>query len=161
MMETTSGNRVEIAKLILVPSLITLGVTILRVVGELQNWSPVLFGKAAGGGGAVVGIAWLPIFFGIYFALKLSGAGAGPASLGRTFVFWGLGLFQLVAGGYLGFSAFHSNSPVAGFAALALMAGAVVVQFWGWPSLAKALGAYPYAARIPVLVVMFFAFRGR
>src|SRR2546425_9157559 len=97
MAETSSSNRVEITKLILVPSLITLGVTILRVVGELQNWSPVLFGKAAGGGGAVVGIAWLPIFFGIYFALKLSGAGAGSASLGRTFVFWGLGLIQLVA----------------------------------------------------------------
>ena len=159
MAETTPGNRVEITKLILVPSLITLGVTILRLVGELQNWSPLLFGKVAGGGGAIVGIAWLPIFFGIYFALKLSGASAGPTSLARTFAFWGLGLLLLVAGGYLGFVAFQSNSAVTGLAALALMAGAVVVQFWGWSSLAKALVAYAYAARVPVLVVMFLAFQ--
>jgi hypothetical protein len=160
MADTTSGNRVETMQLILVPSLITLGVTILRVVGELHNWSPVLFGKGAGGGGAIVGIAWLPIFFGIYFALKLSGAGAGPGSLGRTLAFWGLGLLLMVAGGYLGFSAFQSNSAVKGLAGFALMAGAAVVQFWGWPSLAKVLVAYAYAARIPVLVVMFLAFRG-
>jgi hypothetical protein len=129
-------------------------------VGELQNWSPVLFGKGPGGGGAIVGISWLPIIFGIYFALKLSGAGAGPASLGRTFAFWCLGLVLLVSGGYLGFSAFQSNSAVKGLAAAALMAGAFVVPLWGWSSLAKVLLAYAYAARIPVLVVMFFAFRG-
>ena len=160
MAETTSGNRVEITKLILVPSLITLGVTILRVVGELQNWSPLFFGKGAGGGGAIVGIAWLPIFFGIYFALKVAGAGAGPTSLGRTFAFWGVGLALLVAGGYLGFVAFQSGSAVTGIAALALMIGAVAAQFWGWPSLAKVLLAYAYAARIPVLAVMFLAFKG-
>src|SRR2546428_10614575 len=101
MVETTSGNGIGIMKVILVPSLITLGVTILRVVGELQNWSAVLFGKGAGGGGAIVGITWLPIIFGVYFALKLLGAGAGPASLGRTFAFWGLGLGLLRSGGYL------------------------------------------------------------
>jgi hypothetical protein len=45
MAETTSGNHVEILKLILVPSLITLAVTILRVVGELQNWPAPFFSK--------------------------------------------------------------------------------------------------------------------
>jgi hypothetical protein len=161
MADTSSGNRVEILTLILAPSLITLGVTILRVVGELQNWSPVLFGKAAGGGGAIVGIAWLPIFFGIYFALKLVGAGTGPAGLGRTFGFWAVGLILLVAGGYLGFAAFQSDSALMGIGSVALMVAAIVVQFWGWPSLAKVLVAYAYAARIPVLVVMFLAFKGR
>ncbi len=161
MSETTSDNRVAVTKLILVPSLITLGVTILRLAGELQNWSPMLFGKEAGGGGAIVGISWLPIFFGIYFALKLAGASAGPTSLGRTFAFWVLGLLLFVAGGYLGFLAFQSNSPVTGISALVLMAGAVVVQLWGWSSLTKVLIAYAYAARIPVLIVMFLAFQGK
>src|SRR3989442_3787738 len=99
MIETTSGNRVEITKLILVPSLITLGVTILRVVGELQNWSPILFGKAAGGGGAIFGIPWLAAIFGFYFALKLTGTGARTAQLGKTFALCGLGLLLLAAGG--------------------------------------------------------------
>ena len=31
---------------ILVPALITLAVTILRLVGELQGWSPALFSRA-------------------------------------------------------------------------------------------------------------------
>ncbi|MFB3924012.1 MAG: hypothetical protein ACE145_20000 [Terriglobia bacterium] len=147
-------------KLILIPSLITLGVTILRVVGERNNWSPVFFGKAAGGGGAIVGIAWLPFIFGVYFALKLVGAGAGPSSLGKTFAMWGVGLVLMVAGGFLGFKAFQADSAIMGIGSLVLMVGAIASQFWGWPSLAKVLLAYAYAARIPVLIVMFLAFQG-
>ena len=43
MAELPSGNRVRIARLILIPSVITLVVTLLRVVGELRHWSPALF----------------------------------------------------------------------------------------------------------------------
>jgi hypothetical protein len=155
MAESLSDHRVSITKLILVPSLITLGVTILRVVGELQNWSPIFFRKSAGGGGAIVGIAWLPLIFGIYFALKLYGAGEGPASVGRTMAFWALGLVLLIAGGYLGLLAFKS-----GKAALVLFVAAIVGQFYVWPSLAQTLTAYAFAARIPVLIVMYLAFQG-
>jgi hypothetical protein len=161
MGEINSGHQIRVMKLILVPSLITLGVTILRVVGELRDWSPLFFGKEAGGGGAIVGISWLPIFFGIYFALKLAEASAGPASLGRAFAFWGLGAILFVSGSYLRLLAFQSDSPVKNIAAVVLTAGAVLVQLWGWSSLAKVLFAYAYAARIPVLIVTFFAFRGK
>ena len=47
----------------------------LRLVGELQHWSSTLFNRAGGGGGAIVGISWLPLLFGIYFALRLVKAG--------------------------------------------------------------------------------------
>ena len=47
MAETTSENRVSIARLILVPAVICLGVTILRLVGELQNWNEFWFSRAA------------------------------------------------------------------------------------------------------------------
>ncbi len=160
MAETNSGNDVGILKLILVPSLITLAVTILRLVGERQNWPSPLFGKGPGGGFAIVGISWLPIFFGIYFALKLTGAGAGPASLGRTFAFWGVGMVLLVGGGVLGGVALNSRSAIAGIGGLVLLVGAFVVPLWGWSNLTKVLIAYGYAARIPVLIVMFFAFQG-
>ena len=59
-------NDVSIKKLILVPALITLAVTLLRLTGELMHWSKALFNPAAGGGGALVGIAWLVPVFGIY-----------------------------------------------------------------------------------------------
>ena len=61
--------------LIAVPALITLAITILRLVGELQPWPSVLFSRQAGGGGAIVGISWLPIIFGPLFAIKLVGSG--------------------------------------------------------------------------------------
>ena len=82
----------------LVPSVITLLVTLLRVMGELGHWSPTLFNSSPGGGGALVGITWLVPIFGIYFALKLSGAGEGPLGAGRAI---GLAVFGLavLAGG--------------------------------------------------------------
>lgn len=150
-------NPVSVGKLILIPALITLGVTILRLVGELQNWPSLLFSRAAGGGGAIVGISWLPIIFGIYFALKLARAGAGPVSLGKAFGFTVLALLVMVAGGYLfGVSEFRGLKLAAGCVLIALSA---VTPMLGWPSLTKALIAYAYAARIPVVVIMYFAIR--
>ena len=66
---------ISITSLITIPALITLGITILRLVGELEHWPKPWFSAAAGGGGAIIGISWLPIIFGPYFALKLAGAG--------------------------------------------------------------------------------------
>ena len=69
-MADTSNSRISITQLIFVPSLITLAVTLLRLVGELQNWPSVLFSREAGGGLAIIGITWLALVFGVYFALK-------------------------------------------------------------------------------------------
>src|SRR2546426_440321 len=48
-------NDASIKKLILVPALITLAVTLLRLTGELMHWSKALFNPAAGGGGGLAG----------------------------------------------------------------------------------------------------------
>src|SRR4026207_1430996 len=84
MAETNSGSRVSIAHLILIPSVITLAVTILRLVGELNHWSDFWFSPKAGGGGSPIGISRLIPIFGIYFAVKLARAGEGPSSSGRA-----------------------------------------------------------------------------
>ena len=97
MAETKS---ISITSLITIPALITLGVTILRLVGELEHWPKPWFSAAAGGGGAIVGISWLPIIFGPYFALKLAGAGDRPSSVGKALGFAVLGLVVLVLGGF-------------------------------------------------------------
>jgi hypothetical protein len=68
-------NPVSIGRLVLISGLITLGVTVLRLVGELQHWPKVWFHPEPGGGFAPIGIVCLPIVFGIYFALKPAGAG--------------------------------------------------------------------------------------
>jgi hypothetical protein len=56
MLDASSDSDVSIPRLIMVPSLITLGITILRLIGELQHWSPSLFNPAPGRGGAIIGI---------------------------------------------------------------------------------------------------------
>src|SRR5262245_46835691 len=84
-------NDIPLRRLILVPSVVTLAVTLLRLVGELQNWSPRLFNKEAGGGGAVVGIAWLVFIFGAWFAWKLIDMGYAPDSPFRP-LGYGLGV---------------------------------------------------------------------
>jgi hypothetical protein len=67
-------NEPSIKKLIAVPALITLAVTLLRLVGEFMNLPGWLASKEAGGAGALIGIAWLAPVFGIYFAAKLADA---------------------------------------------------------------------------------------
>jgi hypothetical protein len=151
---------VSIRRLILIPSVITLAVTLLRLVGELQQWPTALFNRGAGGVGSIVGITWLVFVFGIYFAVKLSAAGEIPPSGARAIVYSiaGIGLmfvsFVLMAPGS------KINFPgklAAGFVLLVL---AAVIQFFGWPALAKTLIAYGYAARIPVLIIMYFSIKG-
>ena len=155
------SSDVSIKKLILVPSVITLAVTLLRLTGELMHWSPTLFNPAAGGGGAIVGIAWLVPVFGIYFALKLTRAGEGPAASGLAIGFAVLGFAVMPA---LGFTAIKLGVPdqsfqaFAVFIALSIVGGAIAYR--AWPALGRTLVAYGLAARIPVMIVMLFAMLG-
>jgi hypothetical protein len=61
-------------KLILIPALITLGITLLRLCAELLKLPAWLASRETGGMGALLGISWLPPIIGIYFAAKLKGA---------------------------------------------------------------------------------------
>jgi hypothetical protein len=158
MGESNSASGVSIFRLILVPAVISFAVTILRLIGELQNWSTTLFNPSAGGGGAVVGIVWLVPIFGIYFALKLSSAGQGPTSIGKAIGYTVLGLVVVGIGGFVGFGpAQFPGKEALGYVILAV---APIWLFPAWPSLFKTLVAYGYAARIPVAIVMFFAISG-
>jgi hypothetical protein len=145
--------------LIVVPAVITLVVTLLRLVGELRHWSIALFNPEAGGGGALVGISWLIPVFGAYFAYRLQKAGQGPARPWRA-----LGLALLAF-------ALNTAATLAGFALklpfVPLLAAwtvtswiAIAIAFRGWPSLGRTLLAYAFAARVPVALLMLFAIYG-
>jgi hypothetical protein len=157
-MEETKS--MSITSLITIPALITLGITILRLVGELQHWPKLLFNPAAGGGFAIIGISWLPIIFGPYFALKLAGAGEGPSSIGKAIGLALAGLAVLVLGGVVMavvVALHHPNLSAIGY--LVMLVGAFIPGI-GWRSLGNSLLAYAFAARIPVVIVMFLAMRG-
>ena len=54
----------RMGRLILVPAVITLAVTLLRLVGDLQGWSPALFNRGDK--------AWSPALVGIVWAVATS-----------------------------------------------------------------------------------------
>lgn len=151
----------SITKLILIPSLITLAITVLRLVGELQNWSPSLFSKEPGGGGSLIGISWLPLLLGIYFAWKLFRAGEMPRSAGRVILFAIVGIAIMAVGGFVAFRQGATlDSPLQFIGGQLIIIAAIAAQFPAWRKLFKVLLAYAFAARIPVAILMFFAIKG-
>jgi hypothetical protein len=154
----SSSESPSLKSLILVPSVITLAVTILRLVGELQHWSPVFFSRAAGGAGAVVGIVWLVFIFGIYFAWKLAAAGPTPPA-GRVIGYAALAIALAV--GTLTAVVKAGGSQNAQFLAfLVVSVVAAVIAYRGWPALGRVNFVYGLAARIPVVIVMLVAIYG-
>ncbi|MSR48277.1 MAG: hypothetical protein EXS13_14660 [Planctomycetes bacterium] len=98
---------------LLAPALITLGVTLLRLALELYGAPAFLASSATGGGGALIGISWLPLLFGPWFALQL-----------RPHVESGRALFKPLAGTLLLYGLL-ARLPVA------LITVPAVLQGWG------------------------------
>ncbi len=155
-------------RLTIIPAIITLAVTILRLVGELQHWSARWFSTETGGirphdTSWIIGITWLAALFGVYFAWRLIQCGRAPKSLGKAIIFAVLGILIFFA--YYPVTEFLATTFHFGFPHYLIviwfcwiLAGAI--QYAGWPELFKVLLLYAYAARIPVAIVMFFAMIG-
>jgi hypothetical protein len=161
MPANSSTQVLSIRRIIAVPALISLFVTILRLVGELLHGPKAWFNPEAGGAWSIVGITWLAPVFGIYFARKLAAQGHGPKSAKLAMQFAGLGFMFVVVVALLGVRAPISN-PFARTAVLLwtpilIAAGA---QHYAWPALTRTLFVYAFAARIPVAMLMFFALWG-
>jgi hypothetical protein len=153
----SSINKDTIKNLIPVPALITLAVTLLRLAGELMNWSPALFNKSAGGGGALIGISWLVPIFGFYFAYKLMKANEHPAGMGRVFGFSLLGLAVYASLFALAFKLAPTNFWLVTAIGVAGAVASLFIMRKAWPTFFSTLFAYGLAARIPVIIVMLIA----
>lgn len=156
--------------LVLVPALLSLVVTILRLVGELQGWNDSWFSNVAPGGEpkpGFVGIAWLIPIFGFWFGLKLRRATGEPQKIGKAALRFLIGAAILI-GGFVGLSAAglivmpNADAPgePKGLAySLALVALAAIVMCTAWWRLAKTLIVYAFLARLPVIAVTYLALR--
>lgn len=159
-------SQVRIFQLIWIPALISLGVTLMRLAGEIRGWSGAWFSKETGGTipsglSWIVGITWLALPFGAWFAWRLISAGLAPARPGRA--------LSLAVGGtalmYIGPRVVFPLVEGLGFPLLLIpiwsIAGVASVIAWtGWPALARVLAVYGLAARIPVAAVMALAMLG-
>jgi hypothetical protein len=154
-MTTEHAEGPSLKSLILVPALITLAVTVVRLVGEVQTWSPRFFSREAGGAGAIVGIVWLVPVFGVYFATKLAKAGAAPGA-GRVIGHAALA-FLLLALSVAAASRMIANRNAQFVVYMIASVVAAWVAYRGWPSLGRTLLAYGLAARVPVILVMLAA----
>jgi hypothetical protein len=151
---TSSGGqaRLGVGRLILLPAVITLAVTLLRLAGELAQWSKTFFNPEPGGAWALVGIVWLVPIFGVYFALKLAAAEDRPPRMGRAIGMAALGFFLLAAG----FAVFQKflQTPTGLIVMWAFAAAGAALQWAAWKSFFKTQLAYAYAARLPVAALM-------
>jgi len=148
-------------QLVLVPALITLAVTLLRLAGELQGWSPRFFSREAGGGFALVGISWLVPVFGAWFGWKLAISGERPANAWRALGLTVLALAALPASGFAAAKLGVEGTSVTALAVYALVSvAALVLALYAWPALGRTLLVYGLAARIPVILVMLAAILG-
>ena len=152
-----SASRLSIPQLVLGPTLFTLGITLLRLAGELRGWPSPWFDKGSG----VVGITWfLPPIFGFYFAWNLWREGERIDRVDRAFALALLGvvLNQVVEATVFEYAHISIYSMLVILWMVALISA--YLQYLAWPALFKVLTAYGLGARIPVVIVMFFALRG-
>ncbi|MBL9075921.1 MAG: hypothetical protein JNL08_00375 [Planctomycetes bacterium] len=160
------GNPPGVLRLVLVPALLTLVITVLRLVGQIQGWNPTIFGRPeAGGGGAVLGISWLIFVFGLWFGIRLQRSGAGPKAPGRALltsviaiavVFGGMAALQ--AAGVMWFPDEQNPGEPRGLGwMLGLMACGCLVAALAWGRAALVLLVYGLLARIPVVIVTLIA----
>lgn len=155
----SARDKASMNNLIFVPALITLAITLLRLAGELMNWSNFFFNKEAGGGGALIGIAWLVPILGIYFTRRLMRSHEQPAGAGRLFGFAVLGLFVFAAVFALALQLPPGSLWQMVIVIIAATASLMIARR-AWPTLFSVLFAYGLAARIPVIAIMLFAIMG-
>lgn len=148
-------------RLILAPSIVTLAVSVVRVVGEREGWFPT----KEGGFGVLAGIFFVGLLFAAWFALRLRRAGSAP----RVRLPWAWSLASIlpvvIAFGLTAPKLMEQEANDAGYAALqtsalagaAAAAIAAVVQFVVWPRLAWTLLCYAIPARLTVIAITWLA----
>ena len=156
-MTNASSSSLDVRELILAPVLISFAVTVVRLLGELMEGPSFLFGRAAGGGFALVGMTWLIPVFGYYFGMKLVRAGNGPKSAGKVLIasFLSAVVATFIIG--VGTQTFGFLSPLGFVLSIVGAVVGILLPRMLWRELYGVLLKYALAVRIAVAWVMLAA----
>lgn len=162
MPATTSST----VRLILWPSLITLAVSITRLVGQLQGWITT----RSGGEGALLGITWLAFLCGGWFGIRLRNSGSAPAlrpawlwTLLPPLAFFGAFGYRMYCYQQAGFTMQDQSDAayehIRQTLQLAVLVGGVgmLLTFATWARLAWTLLLYGLVARVGVVAITYVA----
>lgn len=132
--------------------IVSLLLTIVRLVGELADGPESLFGRAAGGGGALLGVGWLIPVVGAWFGWRLLPAAQPPDGCRRAMALVGVGLLGVAAV----FTAAKVLLPVTlgtfVFVAVSLPLLAITA-LRAWPALARPLLLYALVVRLAIAAI--------
>ena len=154
--------------LVLLPALLSLVVTIVRLVGEWNGWGGALFHNAGPDPKqqqGLFGITLLIPVFGFWFGWRLRADTGGPAHAGKAALLYLLGP-ALLAGGFwaalgLGWITLPTEGqpgvPTGLPWAAGILGTAILAMFAAWPRLSATLLLYALLARLPVVVITFVA----
>lgn len=154
---------------LLLAAAVTLAVSVLRLVGELQGWSNAVFGTHAPGGDpehrGMLGIWVLAPIFGFWFGRRLRQGTGGPKHAGKAALLLAVGIALLVGGfvvlvqtGVMAMGTPAEPKVATGLPyALGVTALAAVVMAFAWPRLVGALALYGLLARLPVVAITWLA----
>ena len=158
-MQQPRASSLSTLRVVAIPAFVSLGVTLLRLVGELRDWPKPLVNNDVCGK-AILGVAWLVPIFGIYFAVKLFHAGHAPQRFARPMLLAVSALALKLAGTFVMESQEMTYIPRLSTNFIVTLIG-LVLSAKAWPSLSKALLVYGYLSRIPIAIVQYLAMRGR
>jgi hypothetical protein len=149
-----SNSPASLPRAVGIAAAVTLAVTLVRLLGEMQQWAPRVFDVRPGGGLSPFGITWLVLPFGFWFGRRLALVGQRPRSTAAACVWLLLGIALGVAGFVGAFVVtldWRMRSLLANTAAV--LAG--LLAFRAWPRAYVVLAAYGALARLPVIVVQY------
>ena len=152
----SEASQSPVARAVWTAAAVSLLVTLVRLLGELQHWHPAVFGTGAGGDNSPLGITWLVLPFGFWFGRALAKNGSRPASLGKTALFCLLGIGLTVGVFAL------AVTQIADWQLRMLVLGGGtaacgLIALIAWPRRWMTLVAYGFLARLPGVVVQYLS----
>jgi hypothetical protein len=138
------------------PAVLTLLVSVLRLVGEWAGWAPGFFDRGFGGGASPIGIVWLIPVFGWWFGVRLARSGEWPANVERAVL---IPLVLPMLGVVIVLLDVCISVTFDRTCCLSLVGGpvAMLLSATAWPRLWRVMALYAVLARLPVVVIPFLA----